>query len=163
MRAHGRFRDARAKAYALHPDQQLSDFEAEAIFYELFVTLSWLDLLLRHAATDSMGSQLVTALKFVRGKVHHRLADAIEFRRDVLLQLHPTTASGSQSGPLAISDWCWRATTEVLDGPRTKSRSSARWKKEEAYERALARTQVSSALDRVATLAGGLFAAEPTC
>ena len=102
MRAHKRLRTAYSKAYALHPDKVLDDGTAEEIWIELFEALNWLDALrLSPERAARMEPELADALMFVPGRVHHAFADAIEFRRDVLLFLRPTMPGKSgPSGPL---------------------------------------------------------------
>jgi hypothetical protein len=111
MRAHKRLRDVYSQAYALHPDKQLDEAAADEVWFELFETLNWLDALsLSPEGKARMNPDLAAGLKFVRGRVHHHFADAIVFRRDVLVFLGPPTMPGKsgQFGPLPVADWCWR-------------------------------------------------------
>lgn len=160
MRAHKRLRTAYSKAYALHPDKVLDDGTAEEIWIELFEALNWLDALrLSPEGAARMEPELADALMFVRGRVHHAFADAIEFRRDVLLFLRPTMPGKSgPSGPLPVADWCWRQTAE-LAGKRSTSASSRKRSGETAYDDRLAGRQVSAALDQAASLAAELYTA----
>ena len=106
-RAHKRLQEAYSQAYALHPDKTLDESTAEKIRIELFETLNWLDALrLSPEGGARIDPDLADALRFVRGVVHHTFADAIEFRRDVLLHLRPTMPGKSgPSGPLPVADW----------------------------------------------------------
>jgi len=83
------------------------------------------------------------ALKFVRGRVHHRWGDAVEFRDDVLL---PPVPLGWQAGrivtfihPTVYADWCWRPVAEL-----PKGRPGGQ--EERNYEALLAGKQVKSKL-----------------
>ena len=115
MRAHKRLREAYSQAYTLHPDKKLDDEAADEIWIQLFEALNWLDALrLSREGGAQIDPDLADALRFVRGLVHHTLADAIEFRRDVLLYLAPTMpGKGGPSGALPIADWCWCKTAAL--------------------------------------------------
>lgn len=102
-----------------------------------------------------MESDLRDALKFVRGRVHHAFADAIEFRDDVPLPLGPATGSGAR-GPVLIADWCWCDAANLAGGQRDTSARSDR-SRETAYQQVLAGRQVRAALDQVAELAAQLY------
>jgi hypothetical protein len=160
MRAHTRLRDAYSQAYALHPDKDLDEASAEEIWIELFEALNWLDALrLSPEGKARMDPDLADALMFVRGRVHHVFADAIEFRRDLLVFLGPTTPGKSgQFGPLPVADWCWLQTA-ALAGKRSSSASTRKKSGETAYDDHLSGRQVSPALDRVASLAAELYTA----
>lgn len=162
MRAHKRLRKAYSKAYALYPDKVLDNDTAEEVWIELFEALNWLDALrLSREGEARMEPELADALKFVRGRVHHVFADAIEFRRDVLVVLGPTMPGRSGTfGPVSVADWCWLPTA-ALAGKRSTSASTRKRSGETAYDDRLAGRQVSGALDQAASLASALYAATP--
>ena len=78
-------------------------------FVALFEALNWLDALRLHSRAElEIDSGLNLALKFVRGRVHHTYADAIEFRRDILLPLDRLGTASAIGAPIVVADWCWR-------------------------------------------------------
>lgn len=158
MRAHKRLREAYSKAYALFPDTEIDEQTAEEIWIELFETMNWLDALRLHPRGQAeMDRDFRDALRFVRGRVHHVFADAIEFRRDVLLHLSPIRSGGGPVGPLPIADWCWRRAVELPGGSRSSSARSQQQSGQTAYGTLLQGKQVSAALDLVPSLAAALF------
>jgi hypothetical protein len=138
LRAYDRLHDAMRDGIA--------DAGSEQTFFCVFETLNWLDSLLSRndaglvkEGDGSEAGELIAALRFVRGHVHHRWVDAIELRSDVrhppvVLGLHTPSASIVQfQDPNIYTDWCWVATTALV-GSRDR-RDPARRK---AYERQLA-------------------------
>ena len=120
------------------------------VFIALFETLNWLDALtLRPEATALIEPDLVAALRFVRGRVHHRWAEAMEFRRDVSVPIPVTQELGPRPA-VVVAHWCWRDTEQIPGGKR---HGDARGEPE--YRELLARHPVRGALDQVALVAGG--------
>lgn len=159
MSAYKQLQETYAGAYQRLPSQSLDPQAAEDVWAATFVTLNWLDALrLRDEAASEMPSDLQDALKFIRGRVHHVFADAIEFRTDVLVYLMPTTSRPGPRGPLPIADWAW-CDAATLAGWKRESNATTRERSgETAYVKVLAGRQVRATLDPVASLAAQLFA-----
>ena len=159
MRAYKHLQETYSQAYLRLPSTNLDAQAAEDVWSALFEALNWLDALqLCPEAAAHMAPDLQHALRFVRGRVHHQFADAIEFRTDVLVQLGPTSARVGPRGPLAIADWCWRDAADLRGGKRASNARTQSRSGETAYKNALAGRQARAALDRVASLAAQLFA-----
>jgi hypothetical protein len=162
MRAYKRLQDTYSQAYVRLPNTSLDTQAAEDVWGALFETLNWLDALqFRPEAAARIEIELQDALRFVRGRVHHQFADAIEFRDDVLLPLGPTLGPadrGAVRSFLPIADWCWCDSSDLRGGGRVSSAKSRRRSGEDAYTNVLARRQVRAALDQVASVAGHLYA-----
>ncbi len=162
MRAYKALEETYSQAYIRLPDTNLDTQAAEEVWARLFETLNWLDALqLRPEAAAQMPSDLRAALRFVRGRVHHQFADAIEFRADVLVPLSPTTSRAGPRGLLPIADWCWRDAAQLSGGKRASSAKSRERSGETAYTDLLALRQARAALGQVASLAAQLFAGAP--
>jgi hypothetical protein len=162
-RAYRGLQETYSQAYLRLPSTNLDARAAEEVWAALFEALNWLDALQkRPEAAAQMAPDLRDALRFVRGRVHHQFADAIEFRTDVLVQLTPTSARFGPRGPVAIADWCWRDATDLAGGKRASSARTQERSGETAYTNALARRQARAALDQIASLAAQLFAGHPS-
>lgn len=123
-------------------------------FYTLFETLSWLDsLLLRRDAgfrKEGVGEagEVMSGLRYVRGRVHHQWLRAVELRTDVV---HPPVPLGLDTrtrrivefhDPNVYLDWCWVPTSSLRgSGGRDEARR-------DAYDRRLAGQPVRFALGR---------------
>jgi hypothetical protein len=123
LAAYKRLQTATVKAYGgPQPNQYLEDLAAEEVFVSLFETLNWLDALLdRPEVSPNVEPSLAAALKFVRGRVHHRWAEAIELRHDVPFPTIVTNVQGASRviAPPLISDWCWRSADDIPGGRRS--------------------------------------------
>src|SRR5215831_14637823 len=103
MRAHRRLEETYSRAFVLRPGEELLEHDAEDIRIALFEALNWLDaLLLVDEAAARLDPDLHGALRFVRGRVHHVWANAIEYRRDVPFMQGPSTPGSGPSPPLLI-------------------------------------------------------------
>jgi len=121
--------------------------------------LNWLYALrLRPEAAARIETDLLNALGFVRGRVHHTFEDAIEFRADVPLPLGPTAPGLRVGRPLLIADWCCRETAALRGGKRASNARTRQRSGEVAYTNVLAGRQARAALDQVASVAAQLFA-----
>lgn len=159
MRAYKHLQETYSQAHLRLPSTNLDAQAAEDVWAALFEALNWLDALqLRPEAAAQMAPDLRGALRFVRGRVHHQFADAIEFRADVLVQLSPTSSGVGPRGPLAIADWCWRDVADLRGGKRASNVRTQRRSGETAYNKVLAGRQARAALNQVASLAAQLFA-----
>lgn len=109
----------RLHATALGPDQ------ADAIFFPLFETLNWLETMLIRPEINLMPEAFHTALRFVRGRVHHDWLDVIEFRTDIvqrhLLGYAPGRAFYTE--PVLLADWCWVPSADLPAGPQVMRRN----------------------------------------
>jgi hypothetical protein len=161
LAAYKRLQDATIKAYGgPQPNQYLEELASEEVFIALFETLNWLDALVdRPEVSPRVEAALGEALKFIRGRVHHQWAEAIEFRHDVPFPTVVTNVQGRSRvvAPPVISDWCWRSADEIPGGRR-----SGRDKGEAEYRSFLAGRQVRTSLDQIASLAGAQMPGVPT-
>lgn len=133
----------------------LRGVEAEAAFAPLFETLSWLDALLLSEdikPNTQDGRELIEALKFARGRIHHQWFSVIELREDVR---HPPTPLGldtrtwqhvSYIDENVYIDWCWVAVSAMRGSGRDPQRR-------ELYAKHLAGKPVRFALGRFRDLA----------
>jgi hypothetical protein len=130
------------RAYHRLHDTSLRTASSDELFIPLHETLGWLySLLLRGEVKPLVPDDVASALRFVRGRVHHRWADAVEFRNDVQL---PPVWLGWQVGkhiyhtdPTVYSDWCWRPAADL---PKGQARGEA------VYVQLLEGQQVKSTL-----------------
>jgi hypothetical protein len=107
--------------------------DSNATFIPLFETLNWLvaiDDRLRSEGHEwnERALELMSALRYVRGRVHHQWAEAFELRED--LRFEPvwlglaSTADGPRQviyePPEIYTDWCWRGVSALppADDPR---------------------------------------------
>jgi hypothetical protein len=149
MSAYTVLKETYAEAYSRLPTESLDEEAAEKVWADMFVVLSWLDLFCtRDEVANEMDEELRLALKFVRGKVHHGFVDAIEFRRDVLVFLGPTSSRPGVRGPTPIADWAWVDTAALGGRPGSD---------QEEYKELLSGRQVAATLDPVATIAADLW------
>jgi len=105
-------------------------------FIPLFETLNWLVAIDDRLRTDGqewspMALELLDAIRYVRGRVHHQWAEAFELRDD--LRFDPvwlglaSTPDGltnvTSRAPEIYTDWCWRDSSELprADDPRFES------------------------------------------
>ena len=86
---------------------------------------------------------------FVRGRVHHDVADAIEFRADVPLEMGPNVAAEIVDDAPLIARRAWADATKLGTGRRDP--------KEAAYTKLLAGREVRAALIDVADVAAKLY------
>ena len=130
----------RLRATALGPDQ------ADAIFFPLFETLSWLDTILIREDVNLLPSSLDLAFRFVRGRVHHAWSEVIEFRKDIVQQV-PVGVAGKSglATPGVLADWCWLPSA-ALAGTGFENRIPE-------YDALLAGRQVRGALGDFAAIA----------
>jgi hypothetical protein len=84
----------------------------------------------------------IDAIDWIRGRVHHQWADAIELRP---IFMGPITSSRSGPKPAPFFFWHWRDRNEIPESDK-KFKSSAG---EAAYDRDLAGRPVREALDDV--------------
>ena len=148
------------RAYGRLQKTALDPAAVEEIFIALFETLNWLDALLWRSEVEQLvASDLRKALQFVRGRVHHRWAEAIEFRTDVVLPRMTINFGGSGAHfvqPGAIADWCWCQADDLPGGTRSSSSRSSQRSGEAHYRHLLAGQQARSALEQLSDLAGRL-------
>jgi len=128
----------------------LEELASQAVFVALFETLNWLDALIdRPEAAPLVEASLGDALKFVRGRVHHRWAESHRVRDDVSVPLSLLGSQMGPAGPTVVSDWCWKRLHDIPGGRHDR--------RERQYDRLLAGQQTRSALDDVARVAGSLL------
>jgi hypothetical protein len=134
----------RLRPTVLGPDQ------ADAIFIPLFETLNWLDALVQRPEVILVSYDLERALRFVRGRVHHKSAEAIEFRTDIV-QSAPLRAAGTagHAPPGLLADWCWV--------PGDQLPGKGHLKNKPFYEKMLAGRQVRGALSDFAGIANQIL------
>jgi hypothetical protein len=159
-RPYGRLQKAYEPAFSRRVlvDSYAAEHTAEQIWVALFEALNWLDALCLHPeAAPRIDPNLKDALRFVRGRVHHAFADAIEFRDDVPLPLGPVGVGLGSKRPVLIMDWCWCDAADLPGGKRASSTASRDRSGEAAYQKVLAGRQVRAALDQVAQLAAEIY------
>jgi hypothetical protein len=161
-RAHKRLEERRSIAYAILPSTDLDPQAAEEVWIALFEALNWMYALVTRPEVEArIDSELRDALVFVRGRVQHQWDDAIEFRRDVPLELGPTPGP-IIDGPLLSADWCWRYAADLRGGKRASTSKQQKRSGEHAYKKLLAGRQVSVALDLMASLAAEIYNESPS-
>jgi hypothetical protein len=145
----GDLKEATLAAFGQPPAATLPLHARQQIFFALFETLNWLDTLLLRVKEEALeidlDADLRKALQFIRGRVHHKWANAIEFREHVPVEGVPG---------VMLPDWCWRQ-PEAVPGRRR----SGSEREEREYRAVLGGKRTRDALDEVARTAGGLFAA----
>ena len=159
-RAHGRLTAAYSKRYG--QTELAKNQRKEDVFEATFEALNWLDALRLHPeGARRIDPDLNDAIRFVRGRVHHSFADAIEFRDDVLMQVGSATGVGVRP-PIVIADWCWLRVGALRGGGRSSNAASRERSGETAYESLLAGGQARAALDGIAQTAAEIYNAVVT-
>ena len=131
IEALGRFREASAR------DSET----AKETFWPLFEALNWVHSIrdFEDERGERMDDPVSRALRFVRNRVHHRWAAAIEVRR------FPTTLSAKRPAAIPpVVQWCWKATNELPPGGNRQG--------EAEYDELLAGKPVQESFERFAAL-----------
>ena len=106
--------------YGYH-ELSLATTSSDELFIPLHELLGWLYTIIeRDEVAPLIPPQRASALRFIRSRVHHRWADAVEFRDDVVLK--PIWLGWQQgrhvyfTDPAVYAAWCWRSLSELPAG-----------------------------------------------